>query len=644
MMEANHRRSKIKYVDLGGNLIGAVLTFVYFTFIDVTVVQGTPGPSREDLLFFVIGFGLLAIIVFSFGRRWSGPLTRYEHAVARGVVIADHEVVLVRRKAILFPYVMAGQTFSGWIGAGLLFGIVQPVMTGSFTVLDSLRSIFGITGIAGSIATVFTFFIVEHLWRQQLPPFFPHGDLSAVPGVVRLRVRTRLLVIFLMISCIPLALLGIVSYTRAVGLPHVDPVTAQQLITHMALGIVFIMAVGIAAAIGLSIYVARSVATPLHQIEAAMREVERGNLEIQCPVVSNDEIGALGEGFNRMLHGLRERDFIRATFGRYLSDGVVTALLDAPDGLQLGGELRELTMLVSDLRGFSAMAAQLAPQTVISMINRYLARMIETVTRYRGTVDEFQGDGILAFFGAPLSATDDPERAVACALAMQRAMGEINAEQRRLGLPELAMGIGINTGEVIVGNIGSEQRTKYGAMGSAINTAYRIESFTVGGQILISPSLYTRVQSLVQVRSTMEVRFKGVDHLLTLYEVTGIEGPYQVTLPDKAPEVLTTLTAPLPIVCYPLQGKVVADVAISGYLTALAVSSAHVTLEGSVAVHDNLKITLAPQGGTPLDVYAKVVALEPQEAAPTYTMVTLEWTALGVEAQNFLEHRRATVS
>ena len=134
------------------------------------------------------------------------------------------------------------------------------------------------------------------------------------------------------------------------------------------------------------------------------------------------------------------------------------------------------------------MAARLDPPTVVQITNRYLARMIDVITRYRGTVDEFQGDGILAFFGAPLAAEDDPERAVACAIAMQNAMDEVNAEQRRLGLPVLAMGIGLNMGEVIVGNIGSEQRTKYGAMGSAINTAYRIESYTVSGRFLSVPS------------------------------------------------------------------------------------------------------------------------------------------------------------
>src|SRR5919109_1315604 len=223
------------------------------------------------------------------------------------------------------------------------------------------------------------------------------------------------------------------------------------------------------------------------------------------------------------------------------------------------GEVREITLLVSDLRGFTSLAARLSPPEVIAILNRYFERMIDIIARYRGTVDELQGDGILTFFGAPLAAPDDPERAVACALAMQLALLEFNREQRQLQLPELAMGIGINTGELIVGNIGSLKRSKYGAVGSAINTAYRIESHTVGGQILMSPSTYARVQALVHVRSTMQAQFKGIDHPVTLYDVCGISGKYHLALPEKPAEPLVPLLSPLPIACFPVDGKIVAE-------------------------------------------------------------------------------------
>ena len=181
--------------------------------------------------------------------------------------------------------------------------------------------------------------------------------------------------------------------------------------------------------------------------------------------------------------------------------------------------------------------------------------MVTTIQRHRGTIDEIQGDGILAFFGAPPAAPDDPIRAVACALEMELALHDFNAEQRGLGLPELAMGVGINTGEVIVGNIGSEQRTKYGAVGNPINLAYRIESHTIGGQILLSPDTYERVAVLVRLRGTMTAEFKGLERPLTLYDVNGLAGDYQLFLPEHADDIPIPLDPPLPIACFPPRAR-----------------------------------------------------------------------------------------
>jgi adenylate cyclase len=344
------------------------------------------------------------------------------------------------------------------------------------------------------------------------------------------------------------------------------------------------------------------------------------------------------------LEGLRQRDFIRDTFGRYLSPDVVEELLGSPKGLQMGGELREITLLVSDLRGFTSLAARLSPPEIIAILNRYFERMIEIIARHRGTVDELQGDGMLTFFGAPFATPDDPERAVACALAMQLALLEFNAGQRQLQLPELTMGIGINTGEVIVGNIGSIKRSKYGAVGSAINTAYRIESYTVGGQILISPSTYARVQALVHVRSTMQAQFKGLDQPMTLYEISGILGAYQLTLPEKPAETLVTLAVPLPMACFLIEGKMVFETAIPGALLRLAgAHHAEATIEGQVAVYTNVRLTLEPPGHAPFtDVYAKVVASELMDTK--VWRVRLEFTALPENAKAFLTQAGQTPS
>jgi adenylate cyclase len=161
--------------------------------------------------------------------------------------------------------------------------------------------------------------------------------------------------------------------------------------------------------------------------------------------------------------------FIRETFGRYVSNEVVVSLLESPERLQLGGEKRKVTILTSDSRGFTSLAERLAPEQVVSIINRYLSTMVDIILQYQGTINEFIGDAILVIFGAPVSREDDARRAVACAVAMQLAMASVNAENGREGLSEVEMGIGIDTGEVVVGNIGSHKRTKYGVVGSCVN-------------------------------------------------------------------------------------------------------------------------------------------------------------------------------
>jgi class 3 adenylate cyclase len=379
---------------------------------------------------------------------------------------------------------------------------------------------------------------------------------------------------------------------------------------------------------------------PLKNLTTAASEVAQGNLDISISTPrSRDEVGRLASTFNTMIEGLRQRDFIRDTFGRYLSKEVVEDVLNSPDGLKLGGETREVTFLVSDLRGFTSLSSHLPAHEVIAILNRYLERMVDIIATYRGTVDEFQGDGILAFFGAPLAAEDDQERAVACAITMQAALIDINVEQRRRGLPELNMGIGINTGEAIVGNIGSERRTKYGAVGNAINEAYRIESFTVGGQILISPSVYAQVQPLVEIDSTQEVQFKGLEHPVMLYDVVGLRGAYAATLPDKTPEAFVALDPPLAISCFPIEGKTVSSHAIPGTITHLAETTAEASLSGRVMLHSNILLDLVlPDASILSDIYAKVVALYPDDTL--LTQVRLGFTSVPESAKDFLAHQR----
>ncbi|NQX88397.1 MAG: response regulator [Halioglobus sp.] len=217
----------------------------------------------------------------------------------------------------------------------------------------------------------------------------------------------------------------------------------------------------------------------------------------------------------------RNEKFIRATFGRYLSDEIVTDILERPEGLELGGDLRRVSIMMSDIRGFTTLSENLAPSQVVTLLNRYLGTMTDIIMAHHGTIDEFIGDAILAVFGAPQRGCDDEDRAVQCALAMQAAMLEINTINEAEGFPKLHTGIAINTGDVIAGNIGSERRSKYGFVGHAMNVTSRIEDVTAGGEIQISDSTLKALKRRYAIGLSREITVKGIDEALLIHQVSG---------------------------------------------------------------------------------------------------------------------------
>lgn len=311
---------------------------------------------------------------------------------------------------------------------------------------------------------------------------------------------------------------------------------------------------------------------------------------------------------------------IRQTFGRYLNDEVVASLLEHPEGLKLGGQRRKITILTSDLRGFTSTAERLPAEEVIKIINLYLGYMADVITEYQGTIDEFMGDGILVLFGAPTSREDDAKRAVACAVAMQQAMIPVNEKMAELGLPKLLMGVGINTGEVVVGNIGSEKRTKYGVVGSQVNLTYRIESYTVAGQILISESTLQEAGEEVQILGKKEVQPKGVNQPISIFDVGGIAGKYNLYL-TKEEENFFALSQPLSLEYAILDGKDVSDSLLKGRLVQLSEKGAEICCEDvnsslKPKPLTNLKMTIYfPdfEHAVCQDVYGKVVEKDAKE-------------------------------
>lgn len=325
---------------------------------------------------------------------------------------------------------------------------------------------------------------------------------------------------------------------------------------------------------------------------------------------------------------------LRRMFGRYLSPEVMEALIEKPESLELGGEKRRVTIMMTDLRGFTAMAERLAPEQVVRMLNGYFEVMVEIITRYHGTINEIIGDALLVFFGAPQPMPDRAEQAIACAIEMQNAMARVNDRNRAEGLPELQMGIGLNDAEVVVGNIGTARRSKYAAVGSGVNMTSRIESYTVGGQILVSESVREAAGHVLRVDGQRDVRPKGSEMPLRIYEVGGIGGRFNLALADRTP-AFVALARRLPLRYSILEDKETGGAGGEAAAVRVAKSALEIELDRPLTPMTNLKLNLAAAGEAlgARDFYAKVVVADGGA-------VRVSLTAVPPEIDAFLEALR----
>ncbi len=327
---------------------------------------------------------------------------------------------------------------------------------------------------------------------------------------------------------------GLVVATQipeALATEHVTEITRRSLFLTLGL-------IGIALLIGF--FFSRSLTQPIRALESAALRVKGGDFSVRLATLDDpdrgDEIAQFSETFNSMVKGLEERDAIRSTFSKFHSKEIAEKLLAGE--VALGGEKREATVLFTDIRGFTSMSERLAPEVLISVLNRYMSVMVTIVTEHGGIVDKYIGDAILAVWGVPIQRTDDPCRAVRACLEMRTALQKLNEEFKAEGLPTIKMGMGLNHGPLIAGNIGSQHRMEYTIIGDTVNTAARIESFTknIGTDLLIGQNVVNQIaDQFILERARDAVALRGKSESLAVYEVSGyvdrgeriiVESPY----------------------------------------------------------------------------------------------------------------------
>jgi len=246
---------------------------------------------------------------------------------------------------------------------------------------------------------------------------------------------------------------------------------------------------------------------------------------------------ALATAYSYATEG-RQKLAIRRMFSHYMSEKVISHLMDHPELLNLGGERRRMTLFFSDLAGFTSISERLSAEEVVGLLNDYLSRMTDIILDEEGVVDKFEGDAIMAFWGAPLPQEDQALRACRAALRQQAALGELNSRFQEMGLPPLSMRIGLHSGEAVVGNLGSEKRFDYTAIGDTVNLASRLEGLNkfYGTHIMASETTAAACQDEVLFRELDRVAVKGKEKPVAVYQALGLKAdatPEQTALCEK---------------------------------------------------------------------------------------------------------------
>lgn len=284
---------------------------------------------------------------------------------------------------------------------------------------------------------------------------------------------------------------------------------------------------GVFFALLMTLFIARRITEPLNGLLIGVQELAKGNLTAQVPVKTHDELAVLARSFNEMIQGLKEKERVTNILGKYISPEVAKKVLADKEGLALKGERRECVVMFTDIRGFTAMSENAPPEKIVADLNEYFTLMVDVVIKYEGTLDKFIGDAIMAVWGAPVAFEDKEFRGVKAALEMQELLAKFNAVREVKKLNPLTMGIGLNSGVVVSGNLGSDKRTDYTVIGEEVNLASRLCSKAAPGQVLISDSMYRKLKGLVDVKTLEPIALKGFTEPVKVYEVTGLTEPTQ---------------------------------------------------------------------------------------------------------------------
>lgn len=462
------------------------------------------------LVFDPLAFILPASVQFWFGR----PVHRAVGIHCRGGEIPPELLAKAQRRLLNEPYFAMAMDILVWALAALVFYL--PLAWSKAPDIVVLQFVLRCV-VTGVITVTIAFFVLEHNIQARLAPIvFPRGGLYTTPRTLRTGIGVRLAVLVFAISIVPLAaiqiavlstehamLSGVISHSHA--LDSLQRILLMQTVIFMAVAAL------------LASLVTKNITQPLKEIISVLQEVGRGLFQRKVRVTSNDEIGYTGDSINQMTDDLQERDFIKETFGKYVSAQVRDEILDKR--VRLDGEMKDVTVLFADLRGFTPLVESTPPQEVVAIINGYFREMSEAISASGGLVLQYIGDEIEAVFGAPLPLEGHAAAAVRAAVEMRSGLERVNLGLEEQGLAPLRHGIGIHSGPALAANIGSPERLSYALVGDTVNVASRIQGLTkdLGHDIIISASTQSALNGEFDLNALPAAKLKGHRQEVEIY-------------------------------------------------------------------------------------------------------------------------------
>jgi adenylate cyclase len=373
----------------------------------------------------------------------------------RSWILEERPATLTEIRLVLqAPLRLFGLQLGLWAAAAVVFGILNSFYSARMGVGTAVAIL--LTGlVTGSLA----YLLSERLLRSPAARALSRGAPGrlAVPGVT-----TRALLAWALGTGIPV--LGLVSFGIVAFAGGYDVTVSNLRVAMVVLG-----GTGIAVGLLATILAARTTADPISSVRRALARVQKGDFDVRVPVYDGSQIGQLQLGFNEMVAGLAERERIREAFGTYVDQEVAAHILE--EGVDLAGEEVEVTLMFIDVRDFTGFAEQTPANEVVGAINQLFERIVPIIHRHGGRVDKFVGDGLLAVFGAPRRQPDHADQALAAALEIAEVVGSGEAGP-------LQIGVGLNSGTVVAGNIGGDRRYEFSVIGDAVNVAARVEAAT----------------------------------------------------------------------------------------------------------------------------------------------------------------------